>query len=339
MKLQLDYSIKDINIRLEVVENICKDHEDELTTYNLEQLSNYLIFQMEKDEKKEKKILTPNRMVTVNKRETSFEGLINKFKDNEDNIYGIIKEDKNVILSPKIGITKEDVETIPFLKQIQESIAKLKALPKKNYIAHQAIINLAQTQYLVKEAYKKTIWPKPSAVRGGYYMLSSNWCDKIDLTKWKTVSALLKYYSKLKTNSEGEIESDMFWMLMDLEDIIEDALAEDYPMLYDILVSKVENSTNLEIQRQLETKYNRTYSIEYISSLFNNKIPKLIANRAEEIELIHHYTFIEKGEWKTCPRCGQNRLLHPRFFSINSSSKNGFYSICKDCRNTKKGAD
>jgi hypothetical protein len=31
---------------------------------------------MEKEEKKEKKILTDNRMTTVNKRETSFEGLV-----------------------------------------------------------------------------------------------------------------------------------------------------------------------------------------------------------------------------------------------------------------------
>jgi hypothetical protein len=31
---------------------------------------------MEKQEKKEKKLLTDNRMVTVNKRETSFEGLV-----------------------------------------------------------------------------------------------------------------------------------------------------------------------------------------------------------------------------------------------------------------------
>jgi hypothetical protein len=31
---------------------------------------------MEKEEKKQKKILTENRLMTVNKRETSFEGLV-----------------------------------------------------------------------------------------------------------------------------------------------------------------------------------------------------------------------------------------------------------------------
>jgi hypothetical protein len=36
---------------------------------------------MTKEERKEKKINTENRMVTVNKRETSFEGLISKFEN------------------------------------------------------------------------------------------------------------------------------------------------------------------------------------------------------------------------------------------------------------------
>jgi hypothetical protein len=42
----------------------------------LEILADYLVLCMEKQEKKERKILTENRMMTVNKRETSFEGLV-----------------------------------------------------------------------------------------------------------------------------------------------------------------------------------------------------------------------------------------------------------------------
>jgi len=50
---------------------------------------------MEKQEKKERKILTDNRLVTINKRETSFEGLVSQFENGEDGIYGIMTEDKN----------------------------------------------------------------------------------------------------------------------------------------------------------------------------------------------------------------------------------------------------
>lgn len=42
----------------------------------LEILADYLIMCMEKQERRERKILTDNRMVTVNKNETSFEGLV-----------------------------------------------------------------------------------------------------------------------------------------------------------------------------------------------------------------------------------------------------------------------
>ena len=44
---------------------------------------------------------------------------------------------------------------------------------------------------------------------------------------------------------------------------------------------------------------------------------------------------IEKGKYKTCSRCGQIKLAHNKYFSKNKTSKDGFYSICKACRNTK----
>jgi hypothetical protein len=61
---------------------------------------------MEKQEKKERKILTENRLVTINKRETSYEGLVSQFENGEDGIYNIISENKNQIFQPKVTITK-----------------------------------------------------------------------------------------------------------------------------------------------------------------------------------------------------------------------------------------
>ena len=337
MEIKLDYKIDNIEKRLEIVEQICEDHEDELTPYNLEQLGNYLVFQMEKEERKERKILTPNRMVTVNKRETSFEGVVSKFEKNKDGIYGIINEDKNVILSPKVSITAKDIAEIPFIAQIRESIKKLRAIPNRNYIVQQAIIDLSQTQYIVKDAYLKPIRSKNSSIAGPSVF---DWCLLLDFKDWNTVKAFLHNYSKLKTNSDQKIQTDMFWILKDFEKLADKALRERKPMLYDIMLCKIMNMQNKDIQKQLEQDYRRTYSVEYISSLYNNKIPKLIAAECEKEELLYHYTFVEKGNWKKCNRCGQVKLLHSIFFSKNSSSSNnGFYSICKECRNSKKGAD
>ena len=93
---------------------------------------------------------------------------------------------------------------------------------------------------------------------------------------------------------------------------------------------------NQDIQQKLYEDYGIKHSVEYISSLWRNKIPKLIAEAAEKRWLIWHYTEEEKGKWKKCSRCGQIKLAHPKFFSKNKSSKDGYYSICKCCRNKKK---
>ena len=337
MKIQLDYKIESLDKRQEIVEKICENYGDELTPYNLEQLANYLIYQMEKEERKERTILTPNRLVTVNKRETSFEGVLSKFETNKDGIYGIMNEDKNVILSPKVSITAKDIEEIPFLKQIRESIKRLRAIPNRNYIIQQAIIDLSQTQYIVKEAYLKPMRSNNSSIPDPP---KYDWCELLDFSNWKHTKAFLHHYSKLKSDSSEQFESDMFWILQDFEKLADEALQEKEPMLYDIMVCKVMNMQNKDVQKQLEQDYGKTYSVEYISSLFNNKIPKLIAAESEKQELIYHYTYVEKGNWKKCNRCGQVKLLHSIFFSKNSSSSNnGFYSICKECRNSKKGAD
>jgi hypothetical protein len=44
---------------------------------------------------------------------------------------------------------------------------------------------------------------------------------------------------------------------------------------------------------------------------------------------------VEKGKYKRCSRCGQIKLAHNKYFSKNKTSKDGFYSICKVCRNAK----
>lgn len=78
---------------------------------------------MEKEERKNKKILTENRLSTVNKRETSYEGLAAQFENGEDNIYNLITEDKNILFQPKNTITQQDLEKVPPLKELREGIA------------------------------------------------------------------------------------------------------------------------------------------------------------------------------------------------------------------------
>lgn len=66
-------------------------------------------------------------------------------------------------------------------------------------------------------------------------------------------------------------------MMLDLDNLIDDALEDDYPLYYDLLIYKIDGRSNAEIQFLLELKYGIKHSVEYISSLWRNKIPKLIA--------------------------------------------------------------
>ena len=69
-------------------------------------------------------------------------------------------------------------------------------------------------------------------------------------------------------------------MMLDLDNLVDDALMKDYPLYYDLLIYKIDGRSNAEIQFLLELKYGIKHSVEYISSLWRNKIPKLIAERA-----------------------------------------------------------
>ena len=109
--IKLDYTLKSPEERNELVKKILEENPEPSEKY-IEILTDYLIFAMEKEERKQKEILTDNRMTTVNKRETSFEGLVSQLENGEDGIYNLITNNKQIIFQPKVTITKKDLEEI-----------------------------------------------------------------------------------------------------------------------------------------------------------------------------------------------------------------------------------
>ena len=349
---KLDYKLESPQERNELVKKIIDETPPEkLTQRYLEILTDYIIFAMDKEERKNKKILTDNRMITVNKRETSFEGLVGKLENGEDGIYNMIANDKNIIFTPKVSITQEDIENIPPLKELREAIeqveaAEKRATGKKKFLLKKQLIEMRQDQYVIKNSYKQPMYCINGIKSFAKLDLTENitidengeiYTDcLISLFNPKHISLLLCNYSKLKEETYSKFTSDAYYMMQDLDDLIEAALAENYPMYYDLLIYKIDGKHNTEIQDLLEIDYGIRHSVEYISSLWRNKIPKLIAEKAKEEYLVWHYTEKEIGKWKRCSRCKCIKLAHNKFFSKNSTSKDGFYSICKSCRNKKK---
>ena len=98
--IKLDYTLQTPEERNELVKEILKETPEPNEKY-LEILADYLVLCMEKQEKKQKQILTENRMTTVNKRETSYEGLVSQLENGEDGIYNLITEIKTTIFQLK----------------------------------------------------------------------------------------------------------------------------------------------------------------------------------------------------------------------------------------------
>ena len=305
---------------------------------------------MEKQEKREKKILTDNRTATITKRETSFEGLVGQLENGEDGIYNIITNDRNIIFQPKVTITKKDLEEIPPLRQLRDGIEHWEQFAKtatgrEAYIIKRSLIEMRKDQYIIKNAYRNPIiFNKLTRAYGAPIQLpSAEWMDSTDsqpsysgisLLDPNVISTILCHYSKLKQTCYGQFKGDTWYLIEDFEEARECAL-KDYPLYRRIVEYKIAGSNNIEIQKMIQEEFGFTHSLEYISSLWRNKIPKLIASYAADDWITWYYTAIEKGKWKRCSRCGQIKLAHTRFFSINKTSKDHLYSICKCCRNKK----
>ena len=360
--IKLDFTL-DTPERLALVNKIIEAGPPEkLTRKYLDILASYLVVPITKEEKKERKILTENRKKHIKERETSFEGLTatfnNHFKDfanenAEDAIYNLISDNKNILLTPKIKrISEEDIAEVPGLRDLVDEINRLEdrlkvAKGRERLTLKNNIIELRKDQYALRASYRGPIrltnitksisrldlFEDITVTKDGDLIINET---NISLLVPEHVEIILCNYSRLKEETATKFESDIYYTLIALEELVDKALA-DFPLYYDLLVYKIDGMKNADIQRELELTFGMRYSLEHISSLWRNKIPKLIAECAQEQYLNWYYTEKVKGNWKKCSRCGQIKLAHPRYFSKNKTSKDGFYSICKDCRSNKVG--
>lgn len=121
--IKLDYSLQTMEARKNLVDQIvAQTPPAQLTSHYLEILGDYIMGALTKEERKSHLYLTDNRMTTIARRETSFEGLVEKFENGADGIYNLIANDKNIIFQPKQEITQEDIDTIPGLKELRAAI-------------------------------------------------------------------------------------------------------------------------------------------------------------------------------------------------------------------------
>lgn len=307
---------------------------------------------MEKKERLSHKITTENRQATIDKRETSWQQLAEKLDNGDDGIYNISNHarGKALLLQPKVSITKKDLEEIAELRQLREAIdsidRQVKEAPtgRNKFILKSTLIEMRRSQYIIKDAFRKPLYPNklihtyhslemPEEV---YFDSKGFPCSKeISFLNKKVVREILNNYERLKLEAADRIQDDIWYLMYDFDKIIDEAL-KDYPIYKKIFELKTQGMQSLAIQQELKTCFNVNYSPEFISTVWCKKIPKFIISLEEDKYLKYYYLNIEKGKYKKCNRCGQIKLAHNKYFSKNKTSGDGFYSICKECRNKKK---
>lgn len=357
--IKLDYSLKTTQERLALVNQIVETTPpSQLRPQYLTYMSDYILFindkeQTIKERQSENPIITKNREKTINKRQISFEEIVSSLENGEDGLYAMITNDKNQILDPKDPINDKDIEKNPIIQDFLNEIERLqkkfqKAVGQEKYIIKKQIIETWQQIYIIKASLKGHVarGRTPSQVKNmahmplhehitiGEDLMPHSDCI-ISLFNPDHISFLLCYYTQLKEESYDDLDSDMHWLLIDLENLAEKALKNE-SILWDLLVYKTDGLTNEEIVRALERDYGIIHTEQYYSTLWRKRIPKLIAEEATKQYIEWHYFNHVKSEYIKCGRCGKYKLAHPIFFSTNSNNK-GYYSICKECR--RKGGE
>ena len=274
--------------------------------------------------------------------------MVAQFENGEDGIYNLVDDNKHTILDPKDRITKRDLREIPELQQTTESIAywdnKVKTSTGKDaYIAKKALIETRKDQYVIKNAFRQPV--QASFTVHSVHNINLDDSVAVDedgncvpsgvsLLNPKICSTILCNYSKLIENSWGRFDSDTFYLMIEFDRISELALTP-YPMYYRLVQCKIDGMQNAQIRDVLLEEFGIEHSLEYISSLWRNKIPQIIASKAEDLYLDWYYLEVEKGKYKRCSKCGKIKLATNKYFSKNKTSRDGWYSMCKECRNSK----
>lgn len=98
----------------------------------------------------------------------------------------------------------------------------------------------------------------------------------------------------------------------------------------EILDLKIKKEKNQDIASYINRKYGKSYTANYISTIFRQKIIPAINETAEYHQKIIQNLFF-KEEFKVCIKCGKTLLRDPINFVRKSRAKDGLSNRCKCC--------
>lgn len=158
----------------------------------------------------------------------------------------------------------------------------------------------------------------------------------IDFRELEHVYQLLNYLFDLKDAAdEADHTSNLSSLLRTLHFYVEHADLTDIQR--EILDMKLHKKKNTDIAWDINHKYNKSYTPNYISTIFRQRIiPRINDAAVMHKEIIANIFFPEN--FKQCTCCGEYKLRCPENYTRKSRSNDGFSSRCKICeRNARQG--
>ena len=165
-------------------------------------------------------------------------------------------------------------------------------------------------------------WKKKQFAPGS----QEQWFDFRDL---EHVYQLLNSQLELAEEADADsLDSSLFYLLETLQFYVEQAdLTDIQREILDMKLHKVKNS---DIAWDINHKYGKTYTSNYISTIFRQRIiPKINEAAAYHEKVVGNIFFPE--EFKECSTCGIIKLRDPDNFTRKSRSNDGLSSRCKKC--------
>lgn len=353
---KLDYNIDRVEDRLELVNKIVNDNDAYLVDYydnhynphinqngllsentrmgkDLETLANYLLYSKGSDATED--TITDYRQKRNNNREASIDKLLK--------VRELRKEtNKSIFKNPKIKVTKKDREMYPELAETGKAIEVLsKAIrtgidSKGNQLSSAEIrklkwirTDIQKDEIAVKNELKGYIrFQNIGKSEPDYNALSFIQFDNIEI-----IRILIEDYQELKEYSYEDTFGYLKIILFVFEELVEATDIRDY--LRDILIWKIEGLSYDDMIDMLKDKYNIKMTKPRLSKITRETIPSMIVETYKQQRENWIYTFVLRGEYKTCSNCKQNYLATTKYFSPDKKSKSGLRSVCKECRKKK----
>lgn len=162
----------------------------------------------------------------------------------------------------------------------------------------------------------KYLWTGPEIVSPYYF----------DFTNLDHVYNLLLQFSDLEEENFERLEDRSLFKTLNF--YIENAEFDEVQSL--ILDLKIKKTPNQKIADIVNPKFNKSYTANYISTIFRQKIIPQINDAA-----VFHKTLLENiffpENFKPCTSCGRLLLRDSHYFVRKTRTKDGFSNRCKVC--------